>query len=119
MQMTERLITLEEFYALPETVLPCQLIEGRLVMAPAPDRFHQRLVGIIHGEMYACVRDNPGLGELYVFPFDVQFTGLNVYQPDVMFFRHDHLDRLSDKRAMGRPGPRGRGSFAFHGPLRP
>jgi hypothetical protein len=30
MQTTERPMTLEEFDALPETLLPCQLIEGRL-----------------------------------------------------------------------------------------
>ena len=49
MQTTERPMTLEEFDALPETLLPCQLIEGRLVMAPAPTRLHQRLVWIISG----------------------------------------------------------------------
>ena len=103
MQTTERPMTLEEFNALPETLLPCQLIEGRLVMAPAPTRLHQRLVWIISGEFYAFLRDHPEFGEAYHAPFDVQLPGPNVYQPDVMFFRHDHLDRLTEKRATGAP----------------
>ncbi|HEY0790975.1 MAG TPA: Uma2 family endonuclease [Chthoniobacterales bacterium] len=101
--VTERPMSLEEFDALPETVLPRQLVEGQLIMALAPDRFHQSLVGILHGELYAWVRMHPGQGELYIAPFDVQLPGLNVYQPDVMFFRHDHLDRLTDQRALGAP----------------
>lgn len=103
MQTTERLITLEEFDALPEILLPCQLIEGRLVMAPAPTRLHQRLVWIISGEFYAFLRDHPELGEAYHAPFDVQLRGPNVYQPDVMFFSRNHLDRLTETRAQGAP----------------
>jgi hypothetical protein len=38
-------MTLEEFDALPESNRPIQLIEGQLVVAPSPDRFHQRLSG--------------------------------------------------------------------------
>ena len=103
MQTTEQPMTLEEFDALPESLLPCQLIEGKLVMAPAPTRLHQRLVWIISGELYAFLRDHPELGEAYHAPFDVQLRGPNVYQPDVMFFNRDHLDRLTEKRAQGAP----------------
>src|SRR5690348_10694198 len=99
MQITERPMSLEEFNALPETPLPCQLIEGRLVMAPAPNRLHQRLVWTLSGELYAFLRDHPELGEAYHAPFDVQLSDLDVYQPDVMFFGRKRLNRLTEMRA--------------------
>src|SRR5690242_9757643 len=103
MQTTERPMTLEEFDALPETLLPCQLIEGKLVMAPSPDETHQTLVGTVFGEVYLHLRSRPYLGKVLIAPFDVQLADLNVYQPDVAFFCGDHLDRITDRRAIGAP----------------
>ncbi|HEY0790283.1 MAG TPA: Uma2 family endonuclease [Chthoniobacterales bacterium] len=93
----------EEFDGLPESTQPFQLIEGQLVVAPSPDRFHQRLSGIIFAKIFLYLEDQPGLGEVYQAPFDVQLPGQNVFQPDVMFFGRDHLDRLTDRRAIGAP----------------
>jgi Uma2 family endonuclease len=103
MQMIERPMTLEEFDALPESNRPIQLIEGNLVVAPSPDRFHQRLSGAIYVAVYLHLEAHPDLGEVYQAPFDVQFPGVNVYQPDLMFFARAHLGRLTDKRAVGAP----------------
>ena len=103
MQTIERPMTLEEFDALPESNRPIQLIEGHLVVAPAPDRFHQRLSGAIYVAIYIHLEAHPELGEVYQAPFDVQFPGVNVFQPDVMFFARAHLGRLTDKRAVGAP----------------
>jgi Uma2 family endonuclease len=103
MKTIERPMTLEEFDALPESNRPIQLIEGHLVVAPAPDRFHQRLSGAIYVAIYLHLEAHPELGEVYQAPFDVQFPGVNVFQPDVMFFARAHLGRLTDKRAVGAP----------------
>jgi Uma2 family endonuclease len=103
MQTIERPMSLEEFDALPERNRPIQLIEGNLVVAPSPDRFHQRLSGAIYVAVYLHLEAYPDLGEVYQAPFDVQFPGVNVYQPDVMFFARAHLGRLTDKRAVGAP----------------
>lgn len=103
MKTIERPMTLEEFNAIPESNRPIQLIEGNLVVAPAPDRFHQRLSGAIYVAIYLHLEAHPDLGEVYQAPFDVQLPGLNVYQPDVMFFARAHLGQLTDKRAVGAP----------------
>ncbi|MBW0001460.1 MAG: Uma2 family endonuclease [Verrucomicrobia bacterium] len=103
MKTIERPMTLEEFDALPESNRPAQLIEGHLVAAPAPDRFHQRLSGAIYVAVYLHLEAHPDRGEVYQAPFEVQFPGVNVYQPDVMFFTRAHLGRLTDKRAVGAP----------------
>jgi Uma2 family endonuclease len=106
MQTIERPMTVEEFDALPESVLPRQFINGRLVVSPTPNRFHQRLAGEIFIEICLHLRANPGLGEAYQAPFEVRLKGLKGaerYQPDVMFFARAHLNRLTDTCAVGVP----------------
>jgi Uma2 family endonuclease len=64
MKTIERPMTLEEFDALPESNRPIQLIEGQLVVAPAPDRLHQRLSGTIYVAVYLHLEAHPELGEV-------------------------------------------------------
>jgi Uma2 family endonuclease len=103
MQTIERPMTLEEFDALPESNRPIQLIDGNLIVAPSAGRLHQRLLLAIGSALYTFLQGRPELGEVYQAPFDVQFPGVNVFQPDVMFFARAHLYRLTDKRALGAP----------------
>jgi Uma2 family endonuclease len=103
MQTIERPMSLEEFDALPESNRPIQLIDGNLIVAPSPGRLHQRLLLAIASAFYTYLQGRPELGEVYQAPFDVQFPGVNVFQPDVMFFARAHLGRLTDKRALGAP----------------
>jgi Uma2 family endonuclease len=106
MQTTERFITVEEFDALPESVLPRQFIKGRLVVSPTPNFLHQRLLGDIFVEISLHLRAYPDLGKACIAPFEVQLEGPEGperYQPDVMFFSRVHLDRLTDKCAKGVP----------------
>ncbi len=45
---TNTQLTLEEFLALPETDLNCELINGKAVPKMAPKRFHSRLTGTLY-----------------------------------------------------------------------
>ncbi|HEY0790221.1 MAG TPA: Uma2 family endonuclease [Chthoniobacterales bacterium] len=106
MQTIERPMTVEEFDALPESVLPRQFIKGKLVVSPTPNRFHQRLAGEIFIELCLYLRAHPGVGEAYQAPFEVRLKGPQGperYQPDVMFFARVHLNRLTDMGAVGVP----------------
>jgi Uma2 family endonuclease len=68
-------MTVEEFDALPESVLPRQFIKGRLIVSPTPNRLHQRLAGDIFIEISLFLRAHPDLGEAYIAPFEVQLAG--------------------------------------------
>lgn len=60
-----------------------ELIEGDLVMLPAPDPSHQLLVG----ELYGALRDHLGPAErprLLVAPTDIVIDDESVLQPDVL-----------------------------------
>lgn len=78
-------VTAAEFRALPETNQPTELIEGEIIMAPAPRDKHQEVVGKLH--LYLA-----GLklgGALRVSPSDVHLDEVNAVQPDVFWVSDD------------------------------
>ena len=51
MAITSIKLTLEEYCALPETVLPHELIDGELRMPAAPNPRHQEISGNIYAPL--------------------------------------------------------------------
>lgn len=95
-------LTVDDYRSLPDTGPRYQLIEGDLIMAPAPNRFHQDISGNIYYLLRAYLERQP-LGKLYEAPFDVYFDPINVCQPDIVFFARANEDRLTDAGAEGAP----------------
>ena len=95
-------LTVEDYRSLPETGPRYQLIEGDLIMAPAPNRFHQdislNIVLLLGGHLA-----KHAIGKLYEAPFDVYFDQINVCQPDIVFFSKANEHRLTDAGAEGAP----------------
>ncbi len=94
-------MTKSEFYALPETKLPHELVHGRLIMSPAPNRDHQRLSVRLTAILESFAFSND-LGEVYHSPFDVEL-GDHSLQPDLCYFAPERMDRLGEQRAVGAP----------------
>lgn len=106
MQTTEQPMTVEEFDALPESVLPRQYINGNLILSPPPSPFHQEVLQTILFEITLYLQAHPRWGKVYVAPFEVQLkgpTGPERYQPDLSFFTQGHLHRLTHIGAVGVP----------------
>jgi len=76
-------MTAEEFFELPETNLPRQLLNGELVEATVPELDHQDVVGNIFVLFKQIVKTLGG--KAYVAPVDVYFDPLNIPQPDVLW----------------------------------
>ncbi len=95
------LLTGEDYRATPEGSR-YQLVEGELIMAPAPNRFHQRIVANLHLVLAPHARAK-GLGEIYIAPFDVYLGEHDVYQPDLIFVSQERLHILADDGARGAP----------------
>ena len=78
----------------------CELIDGVPYMMSAPTRWHQRVVGEIHGQLWAWLEDKPC--EVYMAPFDVRLfpkddeSDAVVVQPDVLVVCDE--GKLSDGR---------------------
>src|SRR6185436_8517039 len=85
--------TYDDYLRLPEDGPRYELIEGELLMTPAPLIGHQRLSSRLHTRIGHFV-EKEGLGELFAAPTDVYLSQTNVVQPDLLFVATEHFDRI-------------------------
>jgi Uma2 family endonuclease len=100
--MATALMTYEDYVALPDDGNRYEVIEGELCLVPAPNRKHQRITLKLAVFLSNFV-DPQHLGEVYVSPFDVRLSDINVVQPDLLYVSKGRLDIMSDAGAMGAP----------------
>jgi len=91
-------MTVEEYLATPETVLPQELIFGALRASDAPLPRHQRAVGQLYRALDDHVSAN-GLGEVWLSPIDVILDDDRhlVVQPDLLFISNERDFILTDR----------------------
>ena len=87
--------TREDYEALPEGA-PYQLIEGKLIMSPAPTSWHQIIIGRLHIALQPFVEKHQ-LGITLLSPVDVYLTETNAFQPDLIYISKDRLSILGDR----------------------
>jgi Uma2 family endonuclease len=95
-------LTVEDYRLLPESGPRYQLIEGELIMAPAPNRYHQDISLNIILLLGNYLEKHP-IGRLYEAPFDVYFDQSNAHQPDIIFVSKANYSILTDAGAEGAP----------------
>jgi Uma2 family endonuclease len=95
-------LTAEDYRMMPETGPRYQLIEGELLMAPAPNRYHQDVSGNIVFLLREYL-ERRAIGKLYEAPFDVYLDQFNVCQPDVVFIAKANYAILTDAGVSGAP----------------
>jgi Uma2 family endonuclease len=102
-RLIRRRAPIEEFWALPESVLPTEYIDGEIIMAPTPTVPHQRAVLHTATVLQQFVLQH-GLGEVFVSPLDVVLPSGDVVQPDVFFLNTKQAERVAEaKRVEGVP----------------
>jgi Uma2 family endonuclease len=101
-RLTRRAATIEEFWALPESMLHIEYIDGEIIMAPTPTPPHQRIVVNILFAFENFVRREGG-GQVFVSPLDVVLPSGDVVQPDVFFMKNDEARRAVKERVRGVP----------------
>ncbi len=80
-----------------------ELIEGELLLTPAPTSTHQHFITQFGAEIAIYVR-NEGLGRTYDAPFDVILAEDTVVQPDLTFVASERVDEVIDEQgAKGAP----------------
>jgi Uma2 family endonuclease len=95
----EKRLTIEYYKILPEGA-PYQLIEGELVMTPAPNPRHQ----IISANIFEKIREfTEELGMTLYSPIDVYLGRENAYQPDIVFISKDRQDIIQEDGIYGAP----------------
>ncbi len=94
--------TYEDYAALPADGRRYEIVNGVLVMAPAPTPEHQDIVGEIYVALRAYVK-LAGLGRVFMGPIDVQLSPENMFQPDLVVLLNAHLERVAEKKITGAP----------------
>lgn len=99
--VTEKVWTYAD-YSLLDDGKRHEVLEGELVMAPAPDLDHQGVVGTLFRRMWDHVATR-ALGKLFVAPVDVVLDDRNVVQPDLVFIARKNEGILRKAGVFGVP----------------
>jgi Uma2 family endonuclease len=89
-------------YAALEDGQRYEIVNGVLVMTPAPSWFHQEIVGAFYRYLYVHVTSTE-LGGAFVAPIDVELAPNMVFQPDVVVLLKKSREKLREKHIVGPP----------------
>lgn len=92
-------MTAAEFFELPETVQPIELLDGKVIVSPAPVPVHQRIILRLALLLNSLIPD----GELFLSPIDLALDDSNVVQPDLVWLSVNGECRVLEKRLEGAP----------------
>ncbi len=94
--ITKQILTYEDYLALPETMQRYEIIDGELIMAPAPLIGHQWRSRKIFQPLADYVEEHQ-LGLVLYAPVDVMVNKdpLRTRQPDVLYISFERLEKYS------------------------
>jgi Uma2 family endonuclease len=101
MTIVESLLTYADLRDLPDDGKRYELLEGELVVSPAPTRKHQKVAWRV--VTFLDRAEAAGFGAGYAAPFEVYFDEYDAAQPDVLFVRTERLDIIKEDRIEGAP----------------
>jgi Uma2 family endonuclease len=90
------------YAALPDDGKRYEVVQGVLMMSPAPESAHQgiiqRISNYLDGRIFV-----PRLGLVFTSPIDVVLSSRTTVQPDVLVVLKEHVNRVQPKRIHGAP----------------
>ena len=93
--------TYEDYLNAPEDKR-YELLDGELVMTPAPGELHQRTSILLGSQLFHFVNEN-SLGRVYHAPFDVVLSNTDVVQPDLLFVSNERGHIITPANIQGAP----------------
>ena len=79
-----------------------ELLDGELIVAPAPNSAHQRVDAKL-GWRLAQFVEQRGVGQVFFAPYDVVLSETDVVQPDLLFISNEHAYIITSANACGAP----------------
>ena len=95
-------LTYEDYCALPDDDVRRELIDGEIVVTPAPTLRHQRVLGDLFADVLLHLRAVGG-GQVFVAPLDVVLTGNDVVEPDLVYVSDQDRERVTPANIQGAP----------------
>ena len=96
-------LTYDDFLLFPDDGKRHEIIDGVHYVTPSPNRRHQRLVGRLHLQIARHLEAHPGIGEVFLAPFDVVLSRFDVVEPDLLFIAGDQPEILTAQNVQGPP----------------
>ena len=78
-----------------------ELLDGDLVVVPAPREVHQRVLMNLSYLLFQAVKLT-GAGHTYAAPFDVVLSDTDVVQPDLLFVSSERSHVITDEKSRAR-----------------
>ncbi len=101
MPIVQPRLTYADLQELPEDGKRYELLEGELVVSPAPTLKHQKITGRTYAFLLRA--EDAGYGEAYVAPVYVVFDDEEVTEPDAIFIRRERLGIATPSEVRGAP----------------
>lgn len=79
-----------------------ELLDGDLVMTPAPREAHQRVLMNLSYLLFQAVKET-NAGRVYAAPFDVVLSDTDVVQPDLLFISNEREYIITEENVQGAP----------------
>ena len=100
-QRSKLKFTYEDYKQTPDDTR-YELLDGELILVPAPRVTHQRTSVSIFTSLYSFVTEND-LGEVFYAPTDVVLSDFNVLQPDILFVSNERSHIMTEANIRGAP----------------
>ena len=81
---TARRYTVDEVLAFPPDGNRYELVDGELLVTPAPAQAHQLLLGELYFRLYEYLRPYPSVARVFFSPADITWSAEEYVQPDLL-----------------------------------
>ena len=104
MATNRALLTAEDYFARPagDDDQLYELMDGELMVRPAPVPLHQRIIGNLYVLLRAHVREH-GMGEVFLSPIAVVLSGTSVVIPDLVYVGSGRTGLVTARAIEGAP----------------
>lgn len=96
-------VTFADYLGLPEDGQRYEVLEGELMMSPAPGFRHQRVSGNLYFALESWRRSQAPRAQLLAAPFDVVLADTTIVQPDLVYVSAERTGLIVDERLHGAP----------------
>jgi len=101
-RVPKKVYTYQDYSELPDDGNRYEIIEGELIMSPAPYMIHQDVCRNVATELTLFTRKMK-VGKIYFAPTDIILSEINVVQPDILFIAKKNLQIIPEKNVKGVP----------------
>lgn len=98
----KKIYTYQDYLNLPNDRNRYEIINGELIMTPAPKIIHQDISRNIGIELALFVQKHK-LGKVYYAPCDIVLSNENVVQPDILFILKENMNIITEDNIQGAP----------------